>query len=125
MSTLEEFAAGLDMAEVCDAASDAADMINLNGCALLDLCPGDMTRYRISVIPMKPLSTDERYHDAYWVGTQFGPSYEWHGGPMWDPGYVQSKWVNPAKAPGWTARVLCLFLTELAHMLEVNAEVPA
>lgn len=106
---LREFAAQLNPVEVDWAAAEAVEQLDQTGHALVDLTPGDATLYRISIIQMEG--------SRFWVGTQFGPSYEWGGHQMPDPGYVQDKWINPNQAASWTAKVLCVFLSALAEKL--------
>lgn len=116
----------LDQYEFDDKAAMAASMLAGHGHAFVDLQPGDATTYKIVVVqPLIAFRLSDTgwmlYPDTYWVGTSFGPLYQWHphnsGHTSWD--YVLSKWVagNGGTAE-WTARVIARFLNTLRDRMK-------
>lgn len=86
------------------AARDLAD----KGSAWVDLQPGDATTYKIAIIVTNSM--------RFWVGTSFGPLYEWRPDSHYDCGYVADKWTEPRHE--WTARVICRFLNTLSDKMK-------
>lgn len=125
MTTDSELMARLDLSSVASAADWAAKELHYQGHAVVNLEPGDATRYRIVIIAAGALAyignqRETRDHAAplrhYLVclATNFGSSYEWDGTPV-DPGYAGSKWA--VRFEHHTGVVMSAFLTSLSHHL--------
>lgn len=108
-------AAQLDHDHIAEAAIHAGHALNSAGVAVLELTPGDSTRYDI-VIARTPVWSHRGIEPPrnYMFSTSFGPVYPWRGNRMHFD-YVLEKWV--ANKNLWTAVVLATFMTALAERL--------
>jgi hypothetical protein len=112
-------------------AETARHQLALHGHAFVSLSPGDATNYKIVVVqPLEPKimgwieATNEavegfEFVDQFWVGSSFGPIYQWTPGwhVTWD--YVHEKWTQGRKGTDeWTARVICRFLNALSNAMK-------
>lgn len=124
----------LDQHEFDLYADIAAEDLRLYRFTLVELQPGDGTRYPISIVmPPTPeqhvrrrawrdMHPDEPIEagGVFFVSTAYGPMYQWHGTTVsWD--YVLEKWVQPSASANWTARVLSRFLNTLSPIVLANA----
>ncbi len=117
----QQIATSLDQDHIRSAAHFAGVQLRGAGHAVINLEPGDVTRYTIIVTAPGPSYSgwqnevvDERH---YLVACSFGPVYPWTGSRI-DWSYVQSKWVSDGRT--WTAVVIAEFLNALAEQIEEN-----
>lgn len=105
----------------------AAHSLAERGCVLVELAPGDMTLYRLSIIDahhgaireLGPgrvrIGGGDMAGGRYQVASNFGSLYAWSGREIhWD--YVLAHYVTDPKGE-WTSRVLARFLTTLSRHL--------
>jgi hypothetical protein len=101
----------LNLDHIVNAAATAADVLAERGYAIVELTPGDATRYEIVIA--------KRGGRGFIVSLASfnGRSYPWDGQPV-HPSYVTGKWTNPTSAGSeWTGVVLAYFLNRLAERL--------
>lgn len=111
----------LDPRRIDRAARWAAARLRILDHAVVNLEPGDATRYVIMITaPQSTWDTDGPTHEReYLVATSFGPVYPWAAVKL-DWSYVHAKWV--ANENRWTAVVITEFLNTLASHLPTDEE---
>lgn len=126
MSEIEERVDALGQWEFDDKATMAASMLTGHGHAYVDLQPGDATTYKIVIVqpliaahPGRSATGWTIYPDTYWVGTSFGPLWQYSPKNLYSWDYVADKWVPGQRAhTEWTARVIARFLNTLREEMQ-------
>lgn len=120
--TDDDIRSRLNLEHVYSAAHWAADVLHgAADSAIVDLAPGDHTKYRIAVLApqFRWTGRDARtdWHGEYLVTLVncSGATYPWNGQVGVHPSYAAAKWTTDGAR--WTGVVLAAFLNALAGYL--------